>query len=586
MNLTEVITKARSGDKEAITTLYDAYKTPVYYLCRKLTQDDNAAAETMQRSFLHAYHKLNLLRDPEDFPKWIMAVASNRCKNFVKDRYADVFDADLPESEQNCDFTIPEFAQLSAVAASDEARGVISAAIDKMPIRERFALMMCFFGAMTEIQASRILECSEAETRVLLQCAVSALENTAATRGAQIAELADFRPEEINAVLMRDAEFARVPGYVAEEISKSAPAMIAGAKQQKEAQTTEYRRTSRRGTVLVPILIAILGIAVIAGGFFVGSRIRQNTTEPDDTSAPITTPGDSTSSAVPDDTTEPDNSTTADPGTTPAPDDTTNEPPVTDPIVTDPPVTEPPVTDPGTPTDVSSFTCKTVGGKVTVTAFTGKETHVIIPSAVNGKPVTAIGDKAFLGTKVQSVTIPDSVTVIGINAFKDCTELTEVNIPSSVTEIRAYAFRGCTKLAKISVPDSVRTIGPTCFGDTAWFASQTGDFFTIGKGILVKYRGNGGDVTVPSGVISLSNAFYYDGRSTSVTLPDTVTSIGQFAFCGCSKLTSITIPASVTSMDPQAIYNCKTLKTIVVKKGSYADTWCAKYGFSSLVKYN
>ncbi len=586
MNLTELITQARTGDKSAINALYDAYKTPVYYLCQKLTQNQEAAGEMLQRSFLHAFHKLNLLRDPEDFPKWIMAVASNRCKNYLKEQNPDLFDGDLPEAEQRSKFCMPEFDTLSRTAADDEARAFLSGVIDRLPVTQRFALMMCFFGAMSEVQASRILECSEMATKNALQQATETLEKAAADKGDEIPALAEYKSSELNALLLRDAELARVPGFVAEEVAKNAPALIFNQQAAKERENADYRSGSRKGGLLVPVFILILGIAVVIAGFAVAGKIREGTNPPDTTTGSLTTPAgttasdepDTTGTTLPDDTAAPDPDMTTGTDTQTVPDTTQPVPDTTQPAETTPTPTD-------DPTPASSFTCKTVNGQVTITAYTGSDTRVVIPSSVDGKPVTMIGNKAFAGTKIQSVVIPDSVTVIGVQAFKDCTSLTEVSLPSSLTEIQAYAFRGCTKLAEISLPDSVKTVGPTCFGSTAWFDSQPAGFLTLGRGLLIKYNGTGGDVTVPAGTTYISNAFYYDGRTTSVTIADSVTALGQFAFCSCSKLTSITIPANVTSIDPQAIYNCKALQKILVKKGSYAETWCKSYGFGSLVEY-
>ena len=85
-------------------------------------------------------------------------------------------------------------------------------------------------------------------------------------------------------------------------------------------------------------------------------------------------------------------------------------------------------------------------------------TSITIPDSV-----TSVGGNAFESCSLTSVTIPDSVTEIGYDAFKDCHSLTSVTIPDSVTEIGGAAFQNCTSLTSISIPDSVTSIGYSAF---------------------------------------------------------------------------------------------------------------------------
>jgi len=89
---------------------------------------------------------------------------------------------------------------------------------------------------------------------------------------------------------------------------------------------------------------------------------------------------------------------------------------------------------------------------------------LIIPAAIEGKPVTSIGNVAFNGCiNLTSITIPDSVTSIGKRAFSDCYSLTSITIPDSVTSIGKFAFWACTRLTSITIPDSVTSIGKEAF---------------------------------------------------------------------------------------------------------------------------
>src|SRR6266446_4190095 len=99
----------------------------------------------------------------------------------------------------------------------------------------------------------------------------------------------------------------------------------------------------------------------------------------------------------------------------------------------------------------AQFNYTTNNGAITITAYTGPGGVVTIPDTINGLPVTSIGDLAFYGafynnSSLASVTIPDSVTSIGLYAFTDCLSLTNVVIPASIVSIGGYAFYLCTSL--------------------------------------------------------------------------------------------------------------------------------------------
>ena len=204
-------------------------------------------------------------------------------------------------------------------------------------------------------------------------------------------------------------------------------------------------------------------------------------------------------------------------------------------------------------------------------------TSVTIPNSV-----TSIGDYAFMDCSgLTSVIIPNSVTIIGDGAFYDCDGLTSVTIPNSVTSIGYRAFYDCDSLATITIPNSVTSIGDAAFAYCSSLASPVYNAHcfaympTSFKGAYVIPEGikqiAGGaffycsltSVTIPNSVTSIGDAaFAHCSSLTSVTIPNSVTSIGSTAFAYCSSLTSITIPNSVTSIRKYAFYYCSSLDTL------------------------
>jgi hypothetical protein len=250
---------------------------------------------------------------------------------------------------------------------------------------------------------------------------------------------------------------------------------------------------------------------------------------------------------------------------------------------------------------------------ITITGYTGPGGAIVIPSAINGFPVTGVAGRVFLGsTTLTSITLPNTTKNMGDLAFASCTALTNFAMPPSavgsgllsnctalanvviyanVASIGESEFSGCTALTNMTIPATVTNIGDWAFQNcsnlnavyfqgnapladatifdgasnvTNYYLPQTAGWGATFMGrpavpILFTFTTNGGTITITK----------YIGIGGSVVVPDTinglrVTMLGNVTFTGCANLTNIILGTNIAAIAGQAFVGCSDLVTIMV----------------------
>lgn len=179
------------------------------------------------------------------------------------------------------------------------------------------------------------------------------------------------------------------------------------------------------------------------------------------------------------------------------------------------------------------------------------------------------GDSFFIETNLVNVVLPENITIIEANAFEKCIYLETVVMSEGITSIGRWAFRGCESLKSIAIPNSVLIIGErsfeNCNVETITF-SEGSALTTIDYGA---FWGAGlQTVTLPESLTSIGDlAFCGCSSLVSANIPDAVTSIGESAFNGCSSLARCSMGSGVTSIGEQAFNSCTVLSSITLPEG-------------------
>ena len=192
--------------------------------------------------------------------------------------------------------------------------------------------------------------------------------------------------------------------------------------------------------------------------------------------------------------------------------------------------------------------------------------------------VQSIGASAFLGcTALKEINLPEGITELDSFTFSECASLTEIALPQSLTKIEDDAFKGCASLREINIPDGMTELGHSVFTKCTSLHCAT-----LGKGIAEIPQGVFSGCTslekieVKGTISAIGNTALSGTGLQSFTVPETVTSIGTYAFQNCPQLFDIALPASLIDLAGNAFAGCSSLKELKV----YGDgnVLCAREG--------
>ncbi len=294
-----------------------------------------------------------------------------------------------------------------------------------------------------------------------------------------------------------------------------------------------------------------------------------------------------------------------------------------------------------------SFTWDSDTQGYAVSQGTATDKNIAIPYKYNDKYVTAIATKGFYESTLESVYIPKTVKVIGVNAFYGCNKLTKIDIPEGVTELKGRAFYSCRYLVDVTLPDSLVTIGEEVFSwcsglkslvipkNTVNMGSSLSARFAFKEGISLenisvasgnpKYHSTGNNIietaekklvygiqgciiptdgsvtaigayafqesrnlgkfTIPSVITTIGTNAFRSAAITELVIEEGVKEIGDQAFRGCGQMTgTVTIPDSVLSLDSWAFGECFKIENVIIGSGLTKIGGNAFYGCKKLAE--
>ncbi|WP_269523011.1 leucine-rich repeat domain-containing protein [Coraliomargarita parva] len=207
------------------------------------------------------------------------------------------------------------------------------------------------------------------------------------------------------------------------------------------------------------------------------------------------------------------------------------------------------------------------GDEIYIVGAGGNTPEIIIPSSIDGLPVTKIIDNAFeSNADIVSIQLPDTLVSIGEYAFYSCENLSEIIIPHSVVTIGRHTFERCDSLVRVQLPDGLETLH-----DATFYLCKSLTEIALPEGLLTigshALRGceNLSNIQIPGSVRTISSSAFRDcTRLARIEIPEGVEMLDAETFRGCSALEKVQLPSTLQSIGVRAFYLCTELRHVVI----------------------
>lgn len=471
LTIARLVDRAIQNDQAAIKALYqETYPAAFAFTCH-LCRNHDDAEDILQESYISAFARLDRLKNKARFWGWLRGIILNKWRDYCRE-LSGTYDVAVYEisSADNMEYWQLD-ASVQAMVEDQELNQRIREIVGSLPEKQRVCALWYYYEDMSMDEIAEKLQIPLGSVKSRLY----------------------YARKKIEKALKEEHLYAVEP--LSSSVGTGMLARILAALPQAAASLPAAQGVTAAG-LAVRIGVGLVSVAAAAG---VAGMTMMHVRDSSSRHVDVTKVTSSASSATFTTTVTTTAATTATTATTTAATAVTT-----------------------VPRKTVSFDCRPVEGGVCIARYTGNADHVVIPSEVDGQRVVAVDNSAFQNCRfLQSVSIPDSVTTIGVDAFRECDSLSDVSFGAGVSSIGDMAFVGCDSLSNVHLPANVRSVGIYAFA----------------------YCSSLSRVSVSQGTETIGyNAFAFCPCLRSVTLPPSVTAIGGNAFEGCSSELVLHVP--------------------------------------------